>query len=341
MSINSQAFVGTQNLQQIDIENCPSLETGSRQVIQNVTASSTSRILQRNAHISANQTEASQNGSSPAGKLGRAIELAQPTSLQNLPLPRPAGLPRSSVSESQQQYVNEVLATYSNKLKYVYYLATLTFLAVALKLVFKFSSSSRYMESRRRRRRVYEADGSLSGAGACALHSVDSFSFATSSSESDNDSGCQSFELRQARSRSWSLSEGHQLDRLATGALRRLAGSCGSIYRLSGQQEAPHPDVIASRTTSFAHHEPDVGVLEDDGSVIGGACCLAPVPPSGACTCTESTYEGAFMAPVDQAGPPLELIRSQMLAAGLDFGHANCAHFCRSLHLSGDFADYY
>lgn len=45
MSINSQAFVATQNLHTIEAENCPSLEPEARQLLDNITIAATYRLL--------------------------------------------------------------------------------------------------------------------------------------------------------------------------------------------------------------------------------------------------------------------------------------------------------
>lgn len=380
MSLNNQAFVGTPNLEHIDIENCTSLDQSARQLVENITMTTTSRQLLRGFQ-SSNLTVSvpanavwNHNVSLDSTNLTRRAELAiarQKSLFSQSSDQRDV----STIGSDAQQYVKEVLAAHSSKLKYFYYMGTLTLLAVALKLVYKLSSDQRYLETRRRRHRVYEASSSSPGSSSsrCAPHSPSSFSIGSTSCD-DEDYSSHEIDLDQARPRSQSWSSRAAR---STGAKQHLRSSLESIPMsiINRQVRSVAPiesfaDVIAY-SADFQQIQPTMNSdqateLEGDLSVITsglptnlnqqmGSCCLGMVdcnqvsPTQTFCSgqgcpinCQHQIQTtSSQQLPTDQ----MDLVHQQQyFSTGLHYEHANCAHFYQSLgpalHLA-DYPDYY
>lgn len=167
MSLNSQAFVGTQNLQTIDVEGCQSLYDSARQMLDNITMTATSRLLryseqQQAASIENVNSTTATNSSTPESKLNISpLKMNMSLSVTNQSIQLDSKQQAQTIfPRHSSHHIKQIIEAQSNKLRYIYYLGVLTFLVVALKLVFKYTSTSHYLEARRRRRRVYEATNS-------------------------------------------------------------------------------------------------------------------------------------------------------------------------------------
>ena len=154
MAVNSQAFVGAgQSLQQIDTDDCPSLEKEARQLLDNITMAATSRLLKVGGELASSQAAGQQ--------VLRAEQLLAQTPVANKQRPLHNHAPNGGASSQQQRSLDgATLATGSGVpgAKLVYSICSLALVLVLLNLVLKYTSTRRYLlEARRRRHRVYSS----------------------------------------------------------------------------------------------------------------------------------------------------------------------------------------
>lgn len=207
MSINSQAFVGTQNLQSIDVEGCQSLELGSKQMLDNITMAATSRLLryeqsrlQNHTTVSTSGDAKHSNNQSSSNNATSIIDNWQQyiaSTGGGSPNASSGILPPLTSSLSTTTQIKRILerptGSTSQLVKYSYCLAIVCLIVVALKLLFKFTSTSHYLEARRRRRRVYESKNSHHQQSVEL--DIDDDGIQSMSSSSDSNSNSNSYQM--------------------------------------------------------------------------------------------------------------------------------------------------
>lgn len=415
-SINSQAFVGTQSLQTIDVHDCQSLDDATKQMLENVTTTATSRLLRNeqsanpihhSGHVqqhaielingNSNQTAGivtDHPGKSPSENYINS-EIAQETQQQSY------NKAQSHSTTSSRHFMDQLPFERGSRLQTcIYYLGTVMLLVVALKLVFKFTSTGHYIEARRRRRRVFEI-----GKG------TDEVDFDTEDSRSI--SHCSASEVFPMCIQSGSHMLGLPLDlqsRLSqqqpetadqssggsniehassTGHLNEADSAYATLYttdisdeqqRLPDEQSTIENSINCSDDTNDVISE-EASTQQLSGESMASVCCpdcsgsatglcqslplneeqigadqLANQQAAGAdtsmgATCCELGNQGPLAHQQQQHLPggadlggnqsatTIDLIHSQLIAAGFDYGHAHCAHFYQSLGPALQFAD--
>lgn len=357
MSINSQAFVGTPSLQSIELDELQSLEPSARQMLDNITMAATARLLRLE------QTRANLSQVAPATqKPVEVLQLASNSTSQRADLKRFSNLAAEQVKSSK-------LEQEQSKLNYLYYLGSLIVLLAALKLVFKYTSTSHLMESRRGRRRVYDANKSSSS--TCSSSSSpppDVNSLSSAVVEAYQMYGQQSvIEQVEQENESDSVNESksnkpHQTivdvdDEIA--ANHRLDDNAqhSSQCQLSAEQEEEDEQddddnnisVITSSHSMLTLHLPSSccpncstsqqAQREEQAQIDHSPTLplLSSLSPTNTCSSTEQQSQVVVVAANsdeaanESSATTLDLIQSQLIAAGLDYGHLNCAHFYQSL----------
>lgn len=170
MSINSQAFVGIQNLNFINVDGCQSLEQESRQLLENITVASTYRQLR----LEQKQQKKESSNNSSTLDIGIQIDstvngthLSQfvPQIIPKPPIPSTNnnnfGSGSSTAAAAQPDDISHIIEIANHRLKYAYYTTSLVFLIVSLKLVLKYTQVGNGGTSTlRSRRRVYGTSSS-------------------------------------------------------------------------------------------------------------------------------------------------------------------------------------
>lgn len=381
MNINSQAFVGTQNLQYINVKGCQSLDLNTKQMLENITMAATSRLLRIEQQIAtsgpvkqaadyqqqqqvvglllATNNSQSSNNSTLAGQMSTlsSSKLLASNLLQLHP-------------EIQSQLEQQ------NKLNYAYYLGTMALLVVALKIVFEYTSSNHYLRHRRSRRRVYEKssdDCSLSTchdnqfkqvAAAIDLNS-DSISDSLESgiNQQSGDAAAadgrptEAYEMCDMVSHQQQQTEGDVIFAHGTGSEGEINCGVGGLEELSAEfVEGSHQEV-ASWCENPENQQDQQDVFEeialDEQDVMNESAMSSYCPdcPLGL-DAGDTEHQAAAVSQQMMAGEPqqqqqqqqpssmnYDLFQRQLVAAGLDYGHANCAHFYQSLGPALQFAD--
>lgn len=418
-SINSQAFVGTQSLQTIDVYDCQSLDDATKQMLENVTITATSRLLRNeqsvspnhhrlqhsaelaNGAVASNQTAgiAPDHLGKPPGENVINPEVAQETQQQSY------NKAQSHSTTSSRHFMDQLPFERGSRLQTcIYYLGTVVLLVVALKLVFKFTSTGHYIEARRRRRRVFEI-----GKG------TDEVDFDTEDSRSI--SHCSASEVFPMCIQSGSHMLGGSLNlqpRLSqqqTETVDQSGGSsivehASSTSHLNGSVDSAYATLYTTDISDEQQRLPDeqssiensINCSDDTNDVISeaastqhladesmaGVCCpgcsgsaaglcqslplndeqiragdqIGNQPVAGEDTsipstrCCELGNHGQLVHQQQQQHLPagadlsgnqstatIDLIHSQLIAAGFDYGHAHCAHFYQSLGPALQLAD--
>lgn len=339
MSINSQAFVGTQSLQFIDVEGCQSLDSTTKQMLENITMAATSRLLRLE-----------QLGASKASSQQQQATAIQVNSTGSASVHSPPVVLLGQLSSQPNLSVNQLIEKQQqqqNRLNYAYYLATMALLVVALKLILKYTSSNHYLRHRRRRRRVYEAsstsnslsqheEGCLSGKETCSGHFEAQIERSSSSSSLADMNAYPMCDINSNEQRV-SVSNFNQDESVLGSSEQQQQQQASGSYSSFEVVDLEHQD-------NWAESQPDaasdsIEELETQNETQIPSYC--PDCPQAGEQQPESP-SGHHQEPSNgQASGETnyDLFQRQLLAAGLDYGHANCAHFYQSLGPALQFAD--
>ena len=382
-AINSQAFVGTPNLQTIDAEDCPGLDGPTRQMLDNVTMAATSRQLRLEQQARAKQQVAGSgaspsNGSATPPAAGESADAALATVRRLGPTGR---LPAVGHLLDVQNQMTPEGRPQETRLRYLYSLASVAMLLVALKLVLRFSpSTTSYLKAqRRRRRRVYEASKSAAVSEADEFESISSSSGVCRAARAEGGELADDDDDDDRSGRSFTLCERPQIhviggleagsgaqfgEGLAASPNEDQEADGGGVQpaleadgfielALNGQDEA----VDSSLSPASGHFEAEAqskpeAVIEPaaEPSLASAAGHYCPECPGAPTCCLAAQQQQPEVGPAAGSGAErssgpgrapsqLDLIHSQLVAAGYDYGHANCAHFYQSLGPALQLAD--
>lgn len=350
MSINSQAFVGTQSLQTIDVADCQALDEAGVQVLENVTTSAASRLL-RLEQMSHNGESSGSGINFPASNGSQSLQnwnAKQRQTESESELRNQAQLESSRQLQVDQNDVHRILELHTGKLKYAYYLASLAFLAVVLKLVFKYTSTSHYLGARRRRRRrVYQTKSNCGELPSEEYEDPSEEDRRSLEAASNVFPMCSQqpdviFRINSARSSHYNSPSGESSSGSST------ANSCSHSAHSAGSiSAAGHEHVEDVKDATSAD---EISVISEALVHQPLSCCPEcphgpQTPPPEVMCCPAQSQEGQSeerqqeASPIPQSHAHLDMIHSQLIAAGYDYGHGNCAHFYQSLGPALQLAD--